>query len=84
MGFIYSKAEKPLRFKFIFATFKPLNTFRDVFNIPLNECIDLVVKYISEGNSGLKRSGNELKRLFGFATNKTIFTRINSVLVIAL
>ena len=42
-------------------------------NLPLNECIDLGVKYISEGNPGLKLSENELKGLFGFATNETHF-----------
>ena len=42
-------------------------------NLPLNECIDLAVKYISEGNPGLKLSENELKRLFGFATNESHF-----------
>ena len=30
--------------------------------------INLAVKYISEGNPGLKLSKNELKRLFVFAT----------------
>ena len=37
-------------------------------NIPLDDCINLAVKYITEGNPGLKLSKNELKRLFEFAT----------------
>ena len=42
-------------------------------NIPLNECIDLAVKYVSEGNPDLKLSSNELKTLFHFATSRTHF-----------
>ncbi|XP_073232122.1 uncharacterized protein [Porites lutea] len=42
-------------------------------NIPLDDCIDLAVKYITEGNPGLKLSKNELKRLFEFATKETNF-----------
>jgi len=42
-------------------------------NIPLNECIDLAVKYVSEGNPDLKLSTNELKNLFHFATSRTHF-----------
>ena len=38
-------------------------------NIPLEECIDLVVKYISD----LKLSPSDLKRLFTFATAETHF-----------
>ena len=33
-------------------------------NIPLEECIDLAVKYISDGNPDLKLSNTELKSLF--------------------
>ena len=40
-------------------------------NIPLNECIDLAVKYVSEGNPEL--STNELKNLFHFATSRIHF-----------
>lgn len=42
-------------------------------NIPLNECIDLAVKYVSEGNPDLKLSTNELNNLFHFATSRTHF-----------
>ena len=42
-------------------------------NIPLDDCINLAVKYITEGNPGLKLSKNELKRLFEFATKETHF-----------
>ena len=42
-------------------------------NIPLNECIDPAVKYVSEGNPDLKLSNNELKNLFHFATSQTHF-----------
>ena len=42
-------------------------------NIPLVECIDLAVTYISKGNPGLKLSQKELKRLFEFATKETHF-----------
>ena len=37
------------------------------------ECINLAVKYITEGNAGLKLNKNELKRLFEFATKETHF-----------
>lgn len=37
------------------------------------ECINLPVKYITEGNPALKRNKNELKRLFEFATKETHF-----------
>ena len=42
-------------------------------NIPLNECIDLAVKYVSEGNPDLQLSTKELKNLFHFATSRTHF-----------
>ena len=42
-------------------------------NIPLDDCINLAVKYITEGNPGLKLSKHELKRLFEFATKETHF-----------
>ena len=42
-------------------------------NIPLNECIDLAVKYISEGNPGLKLKATELRNLFSLATTGTHF-----------
>lgn len=35
------------------------------------ECINLAVKYITEGITGLKLNKNELKRLFEFATKET-------------
>ncbi|CAH3174309.1 unnamed protein product, partial [Porites evermanni] len=42
-------------------------------NIPLDDCINLAVKYITEGNPGLKLSKSELKRLFEFVTKETHF-----------
>ena len=42
-------------------------------NIPLEECIDLAVEYISDGNPDLKLSNTELKSLFSFATAQTHF-----------
>ena len=42
-------------------------------NVPLEECIDLAVKYISEGNPDLKLTPSDLKRLFSFATAETHF-----------
>ena len=42
-------------------------------NIPLGECIDLAVNYISEGNPDLKLSKSELRSLFTVATAQTHF-----------
>ena len=42
-------------------------------NIPLEEYIDLAVKYISKGNPGLKLTPSDLKCLFSFATAETHF-----------
>ena len=42
-------------------------------NVPLEECIDLAVKYISEGNPDLKLTPSDLKCLFTFATAETHF-----------
>ena len=42
-------------------------------NIPLNECIDLTVCYIKEGNTDIKLSSTELKTLLHFATAQTHF-----------
>ena len=42
-------------------------------NIPLEECIDLAAKYVSEGNLDLKLTPSDLKRLFSFATAETHF-----------
>ena len=42
-------------------------------NIPLEECIDLAVNYISEGNPDLKLSKPELRSLFTVATAQTHF-----------
>ena len=42
-------------------------------NIPLSECIDLVVDYITKGNPGIKLSTSDLKRLWLFATTETHF-----------
>ena len=40
-------------------------------NIPLEECIDLAVNYISEGNTALKLTESELRSLFAVATAQT-------------
>ena len=42
-------------------------------NIPLDECIDLAVKYISDGDPDIKLSNTELKSLFTVATAQTHF-----------
>ena len=42
-------------------------------NIPLEECIDLAVNYISEGNPDLKLSKYDLRSLFTVATAQTHF-----------
>ena len=42
-------------------------------NIPLNECIDLAVRYIKEDNTDIKLSATELKTLLRFATSQTHF-----------
>ena len=42
-------------------------------NIPLEECIDLAVNCISEGNPDLKLSKPELRSLFTVATAQTHF-----------
>ncbi|XP_078364013.1 uncharacterized protein LOC144648271 [Oculina patagonica] len=42
-------------------------------NIPLSECIDLAVDYITKGNPGIKLNSSDLKRLFLFATAETHF-----------
>ena len=42
-------------------------------NIPLNECIDLVVSYITKGNIELKLSKDDLTKLFTIATVQTHF-----------
>ena len=42
-------------------------------SIPLDECIDLAIKYIYQGNPELKRSTTDLKTLFFFATAETHF-----------
>jgi len=42
-------------------------------NIPLNERIDLAVRYIKENNTDIKLSATELKTLLHFATSQTHF-----------
>ena len=42
-------------------------------NIPLEECIDLAVKYILKGNPDIKLSDTELRDLFSVATAQTHF-----------
>ena len=43
-------------------------------SIPLDECIDLAITYIYQGNPGLKISPTDLKTLFSFATTETHFS----------
>ena len=40
-------------------------------NIPLRECIDLAVSYITDGNTNLKPSKADLVKLFSIATAQT-------------
>ena len=42
-------------------------------NIPLEECIDLAVNYISDGNPDIKLNKSELRSLFTTATAQTHF-----------
>ena len=42
-------------------------------NIPLQECIDLVVSYITDGNSDLKLSQSDLNKILLIATAQTHF-----------
>ena len=42
-------------------------------NIPLEECIDLAVNYISKGNPNIKLSKPDLRSLFNTATAQTHF-----------
>ena len=42
-------------------------------NIPLDECIDLAVRFIKEENTDIKLSATELKTLLRFATAQTHF-----------
>ena len=42
-------------------------------NIPLNECIDLAVSYITKGNTEFKLSKDDLTKLFTIATAQTHF-----------
>ena len=42
-------------------------------NIPLEECIDLAVNYISDGNPDIKLNKSELRILFTTATAQTHF-----------
>ena len=42
-------------------------------NIPLEECIDLAVNYISEGYPDIKLNKSELRSLFTTATTQTHF-----------
>ena len=42
-------------------------------NIPLNECIDLAISYITKGNTELKLSKDDLTKLFTIATAQTHF-----------
>ena len=42
-------------------------------NIPLEECVNLAVDYISKGNADLQLTKTELGNLFKFATAQTHF-----------
>jgi len=42
-------------------------------NIPLEECVNLAVDYISEGNPDLQLTTTELRKIFNFATAQTHF-----------
>ena len=42
-------------------------------NIPLEECVNLAVEYISKGNPDLRLTTTELRNLFNFATAQTHF-----------
>lgn len=42
-------------------------------SIPLDECIDIAIRYIYQGNPGLKINAADLRRLFAFATAETGF-----------
>ena len=42
-------------------------------NIPLEECVNLAVDYISKGNPDLQLTKTELRNLFKFATSQTHF-----------
>ena len=42
-------------------------------NIPLDECIDLPVRYIKEDKTDIKLSATELKTILRFATAQTHF-----------
>ena len=39
-----------------------------ISNIPLEECVNLAVDYISKGNPDLRLTTTELRNLFNFAT----------------
>ena len=54
----------------LMVSFDIVSLFTD---IPLEECIDLAVKYISDGNPDIKLSNTELKSLFSVATVQTHF-----------
>ena len=49
-------------------------------NTPLDDCINLAVEYITEGNPGLKVSKNELKRLF---EKVVMFIRLSILLLLS-
>ena len=50
-------------------------------NIPLEECIDLAVNYISEGNPDIKLNKSELRSLFTTATAQTHFIFNSSFMI---
>ena len=55
--------------KFI-VSFEVVNLFT---NIPLQECLDLTVSYIPDGNSDLKLSKSDFNKLLSIATAQTHF-----------
>ena len=50
-----------------------LDVVRLFTNIPLKECIDLAISYITKGNTKLELSNADLNKLFTIATARTHF-----------
>ena len=67
--FVREINELPLSGKFI-VSFDVESLFT---NIPLEECVNLAVDYISKGNPDLQLTKTELRNLFNFATAQTHF-----------
>ncbi|XP_068685084.1 uncharacterized protein [Montipora foliosa] len=67
--FVREINELPLSAKFM-VSFDVESLFT---NIPLEECVNLAVDYISKGNPDLQLTKTELRNLFNFATAQTHF-----------